>query len=145
MRQKCRVTPHFFPSPPSLIWLKNAHMAKSMYKCPFLWKKQPFFMLFGHSEGNSGRQSCWKIKKKSLELGLSKEVLFAGIGVEGRKVAPTDKSTSPFLTIFGLQRVSMNKTRFPPNFTAVSIEKTCLFYSKNISIGRFGVSRADFS
>ena len=77
-------------------------MAKSMYKCPFLWKKQLFFMLFGHSEGNSGRQSCWKLKKKIFELDLSKEVLFAGIGVGGRKVAPTDNLTSPFLTIFGL-------------------------------------------
>ena len=51
-------------------------------------------MLLGHSEPNSGRQACKKIKKNGFELDLSKEVLFRQNGGGGRKVAPGN-STPP--------------------------------------------------
>ena len=57
-------------------------------------KKVVFFMLFGHSEPNSGRQACKKIKKNGFELDLSKEVLFSQNGGGGRKVASGSSTTA---------------------------------------------------
>ena len=59
-----------------------------------------FFMLFGHSEPDSGRQVCLKIKN-SFELDLSKEVLFGRNGDGGRKVAYGSKSGVRFFGHFG--------------------------------------------
>ena len=72
-----------------------------------------FFMPFGRSEPDSGRQACKKIKKNSFELDLSKEVLFSPNGGGGRKVAYGSKSGSPFFSHFW--------------FTTCFTTKTCIF------------------
>ena len=59
-----------------------------------------FFMLFGHSELDSGRQACKKIKKKSFELDLSKEALFGQNGGGGAESCPWEEVRGPvFLAI----------------------------------------------
>ena len=72
--------------------------------------KSDVFMLFDHSEPDSGRQVCLKSAHKSVELNLSKELLFGINGGGGREVAPGNKSKVQFLGSFGLITCFTNKS-----------------------------------
>ena len=84
-------------------------------------------MLFGHSELDSGRQACKKIKKKSFELDLSKEALFGQNGGGGRKVAPGKKSGGLFFWLFWLITCFHEQIVYFPRCPSYNKVKTCTF------------------
>ena len=74
-------------------------------------------MLFGHSEPNSGRQACKKIKKRSFELDLSKEALFSRNRDGGREVAYGSNSGFRFFSYFWLTTCFHEQTVYLPCFS----------------------------
>ena len=84
-------------------------------------------MLFGHSEPDSCRQACKKIKKNSFELDLFKEALFGRNGLGGRKVAPGNKSGVRFFWPFWVATCFIRKMSFFLVFLTNNKEKKWCF------------------